>query len=160
NGPLRRPDSQGREARQPAGVSADQVSVRHQPQDGKSARPDRTADTARTRRRGDRMRRREFIAGFGGTVAWPRAARAQQSARVRRVGMLTGLDQSYRAFAAAFREGLSKLGWVEGHNLMTELRFGAADADAIRTYAAELVSLAPDVIVTTTVPATKAVQQQ
>jgi putative tryptophan/tyrosine transport system substrate-binding protein len=55
---------------------------------------------------------------------------------------------------------LSKLAWVEGHNLMTELRFGAADADAIRAYAAELVSLAPDVIVTTTVPATKAVQQQ
>jgi putative tryptophan/tyrosine transport system substrate-binding protein len=79
------------------------------------------------------MRRREFIAGLGGAVAWPVAARAQQSARVRRVGMLTGLDQSYHAFAAAFREGLSKLGWVEGHNLMTELRFGAADADAITT---------------------------
>jgi len=105
------------------------------------------------------MRRREFIAGLG-AAAMPLVARAQQSARVRRVGMLTGLDQSYQAFAAAFREGLSKLGWVEGHNLMTELRFGAADADAIRTYAAELVSLAPDVIVTTTVPATKAVQQQ
>ena len=106
------------------------------------------------------MNRRKFIAGLGGAATWPLAARAQQSERERRVGMLTGLDQSYQAFAAAFREGLSKLGWVEGLNLMTELRFGAGDADAIRTYAAELVSLAPDVIVTTTVPATKAVQQQ
>jgi putative tryptophan/tyrosine transport system substrate-binding protein len=105
------------------------------------------------------MRRREFIAGVG-AAAIPLVARAQQSERMRRVGMLTGLDQSYQAFAAAFREGLSKLGWVEGHNLMTELRFGAGDANAIRTYAAELVSLTPDVIVTTTVPATKAVQQQ
>ena len=106
------------------------------------------------------MRRRDFVTLLGGAATWPLAARAQQSERERRVGMLTGLDQSYQAFAAAFREGLSKLGWVEGHNLMTELRFGAGDADAIRTYAAELVSLAPDVIVTTTVPATKAVQQQ
>ena len=106
------------------------------------------------------MRRRDFVTLLGGAATWPLAARAQQSERERRVGMLTGLDQSYQAFAAAFREGLSKLGWVEGLNLMTELRFGAGDADAIRTYAAELVSLAPDVIVTTTVPATKAVQQQ
>ena len=105
------------------------------------------------------IRRREFIAGISAAV-WPLAARAQQSERVRRVGMLTGLDQSYQALAAAFREGLSKLGWIEGQNLMTELRFGAGDADAIRTYAAELMSLAPDVIFTTTVPATKAVQQQ
>jgi ABC transporter substrate binding protein len=109
------------------------------------------------------IHRRGFIAGVSAPatpVSWPLAARAQQCERVRRVGMLTGLDQSYQAFAAAFREGLSKLGWVEGHNLITELRFGAGDANAIRTYAAELVSLAPDVIVTTTVPATKAVQQQ
>ena len=107
------------------------------------------------------IQRREFMTLIGGAaVEWPLAARAQQPERERRVGMLTGLDQSYQAFAAAFREGLSKLGWVEGLNLMTELRFGAGDADAIRTYAAELVSLAPDVIVTTTVPATKAVQQQ
>jgi putative tryptophan/tyrosine transport system substrate-binding protein len=105
------------------------------------------------------MRRRQFVAGLG-AAAWPLVARAQQSERVRRVGLLTGLDQSYQAFAAAFREGLSKLGWVEGHNLTTELRFGAANADAIRVYAAELVGLAPDVIVTTTVPATRAVQQQ
>ena len=94
------------------------------------------------------MRSRQFIAGLGGAAAWPVMARAQQSERVRRVGVLTGLYQSsYQAFAATFREGLSKLGWVEGHNLMTELRFGAADADAIRNYAAELVSLAPDAIV-------------
>src|ERR1700736_1107138 len=88
----------------------------------------------------------------------PLAARAQQGERVRRIGMVTvGPGQAY---IAAFREGLAKLGWVEARNLRIELRFGGGDADRIRAYAAELVSLAPDVIVTSTVAATKAVQQQ
>jgi putative ABC transport system substrate-binding protein len=103
------------------------------------------------------MRRRDFITLLGAT-AWPLAARAQQGERVRRIGMLTvGPGQAY---IAAFREGLAKLGWVEARNLRIELRFGGGDADRIRAYAAELVSLAPDVIVTSTVAATKAVQQQ
>jgi len=109
------------------------------------------------------MRRREFLAGLGAAAwpgAWPRSGRAQQAERIRRVGFLSGLDQSYQPLFTAFREGLSKLGWVEGRDLRTDLRFGAGDADAIRAYAAELVSLAPDAIVTTTVPATRAVQQQ
>jgi putative ABC transport system substrate-binding protein len=100
------------------------------------------------------MKRRQFITLLGGVAAWPRATRAQQGERVRRIGMLNA-----GGYIAAFRDGLAKLGWVEAHNLRIDLRVGGGDADRIRGYAAELTSLAPDVIVTSTVAATKAVQQ-
>jgi putative tryptophan/tyrosine transport system substrate-binding protein len=90
-------------------------------------------------------------------------ARAQQADRVRRVGVLASAaenDQGYQASIAAFREGLAKLGWVEGRNLRIELRFGAADANRFRAYAAELVKLAPDVIVAEGGAPTGALQQQ
>ena len=70
---------------------------------------------------------------------------------MRRIGWLIGgaeNDPGAPANRAALREGLAKLGWIEGRNLRIELRFGAGDLDRIRAYAAELVSLAPDVIVT------------
>src|SRR6266404_6992156 len=104
------------------------------------------------------MRRREFITLLGGSAAWPIAVRAQQGERVRRIGMLTASGE-FQA-TAAFRDGLAKLGWVEARNLRIDVRFGGDDADRIRAYAAELVSLAPDVIVTGTVAVTRAVQQQ
>jgi len=109
------------------------------------------------------MRRRDLIAGLGSAAAWPLAARAQQTDRVRRIGMAasgTENDQADQAAIAAFREGLAKLGWTEGRNLRIDLRFGGDDADRIRAYAAELVKLAPDVIVTGGGPATRAVQQR
>jgi putative ABC transport system substrate-binding protein len=109
------------------------------------------------------MRRRDFIAAVGGTAAWPLAARAQQGERVRRVGMLmAGVDNDplMLARAATVREGLARFGWVEGRNLRTELRFGTGDTDRMRAGSAELVSFAPDVILTTSTPATKALQQQ
>jgi len=97
------------------------------------------------------VKRREFIAGLGGAVAWPLAARAQQGERVRRVGMLIPFAENDR-FASSvigpFHEELGKLGWVEGLNLITAVRFGEQDADRIRVAAAELVSLMPDVIFT------------
>jgi hypothetical protein len=66
------------------------------------------------------MRRREFVVGLAGSAAWPIAARAQQGERVRRIGVLTGRtenDSTQQALIAALRDGLAKLGWVEGRNL-------------------------------------------
>jgi putative tryptophan/tyrosine transport system substrate-binding protein len=110
------------------------------------------------------IRRRDFITLLGGAVAaWPLAARAQQAERVRRVGVLVGgaeNDPGSFAQMAALREGLAKLGWIEGRNLRIDIRFGANDPDRVRAQAAELVSLPTDVIVTTAAVATRAVQQQ
>jgi len=97
------------------------------------------------------MKRREFITLLGGaaSVAWPLAARAQQSERMRRIGVLhdyAEADLDGKAQVAAFREELQKLGWTEGGNARIDYRSGAADADLVRTYAAEMVALGPDVV--------------
>jgi putative ABC transport system substrate-binding protein len=103
------------------------------------------------------MKRRQFIAGLASTAAWPLvAARAQQGERIRRIGYLGVGDDG--PVGPALREELAKLGWVEGRNLRLEVRFGANDEDRIRTYAAELVGLAPDVIVSSGSAPTRAVQ--
>ena len=106
--------------------------------------------TARARRRGDRMRRREFITLLGGAAAaWPLAARAQQGERMRRIGVLMSLaadDPEGQARIAAFLQALQQLGWTDGRNVRIDTRWAAGDADRIRRYAAELVALAPDVI--------------
>jgi putative tryptophan/tyrosine transport system substrate-binding protein len=107
--------------------------------------------------------RRDFIAGLGGAAAWPLVARAQQGDRVRRVGVLTIRTENEpiaQPLIVVFREGMTKLGWVEGRNLRLDIRFGGADPSRLRAYAAELVSLDPDVIATSTAQATRAVQQQ
>jgi putative ABC transport system substrate-binding protein len=107
------------------------------------------------------MRRRTFIALLAGAAAaWPHAARAQQSARIRRVGVLMGTAQSDplgQQRIAALRSGLQQLGWHEGGNLQLELRWAAADAERLKNYTAELVRLAPDVIVSNGTPATAAI---
>jgi putative ABC transport system substrate-binding protein len=96
------------------------------------------------------MKRREFITLIGGAVAaWPVAARAQQTERVRRVGVLMsvaadGPDGQPRL--AAFLKGLQELGWTDGRNVRIDLRWGAGDAERTRNYVAELVALGPDVI--------------
>jgi putative tryptophan/tyrosine transport system substrate-binding protein len=109
------------------------------------------------------MKRREFIAGLGAAV-WPLVALAQQGGRVRRIGVLQTLgsenDQVQQSYLRSSRDALAKLGWIEGRNLRTDVRFGAGEADRIRALAAELVSLNPEVIATGGVPATIAVQQQ
>jgi putative ABC transport system substrate-binding protein len=96
------------------------------------------------------MRRREFITLFGvAALAGPRAVRAQQADRVRRVGVLMSRaagDPEEQARFAGFLQGLQKLGWTDGRNVRIDYRWAAADADRSRTYAAELVALAPDVI--------------
>jgi len=99
------------------------------------------------------MRRREFITLIGGAAAaWPLAARAQQAERVRRIGVLMSLganDAEGQARLAAFLQGLQQLGWIDGRNVRIDTRWGAGDADRTRRYAAELVALAPDVILAT-----------
>jgi putative ABC transport system substrate-binding protein len=108
------------------------------------------------------MRRREFIAAMGGaTFAF--AARADAPNRVRTVGVLlfgAEDDPVAKTRLEGLRRGLQKLDWAEGRNLRIEARFGAADPGRIRSYAKELVGLAPDVIVTGAAPATTAVLAQ
>jgi ABC-type uncharacterized transport system substrate-binding protein len=96
------------------------------------------------------MRRRDFIKVIiGFAAAWPLGARAQQADRIRRIGVLMGLaadDSEGQARVAAFLRGLQEAGWVVGRNVQIDYRWSAGDADRGRRYAAELVALAPDVI--------------
>jgi putative ABC transport system substrate-binding protein len=94
--------------------------------------------------------RRKFIAALGSAATWPLAARAQQPEQMRRIGVLFGAaanDSTTQAFYAALLQGLQQLGWTDGRNVHIDPRFGAGNAADIRKYAAELVALAPDVIV-------------
>src|SRR5215472_15975293 len=98
------------------------------------------------------MKRREFITLLGGAAASPLAARAQQAERMRRVGWLTSQaadDPVPQAYIAALLQGLQELGWSVGRNVRIDYRWGAANAELKRRYAAELIVLSPDVIVTT-----------
>src|SRR5215470_11937913 len=108
---------------------------------------------------GEAMRRSEFIKGIAGTAAWPLTARAQQGERMRRIGVLSSGgavdDSETKTFLAAFRQGLEQLGWTEGRNVQIDARFGQGDADRARKYAAELVALTPDVILTSGAAATE-----
>jgi putative tryptophan/tyrosine transport system substrate-binding protein len=110
------------------------------------------------------MRRREFLGVIGGAAVWPLAARAQQPAdRMRRVGVLMGWaenDSDAQAWVAAFREGLQKLGWTEGHNIRIDTRWAAADVASMKRFAKELVALQPDLILSHTTPTTTALLQQ
>jgi putative tryptophan/tyrosine transport system substrate-binding protein len=108
------------------------------------------------------VKRREFITLLGGAaVAWPLAARAQQTERVRRIGLLMGAadDPEGQARVTALKRGLQDLGWTDGRNIQIETRFGGADAGRIRAQAAELVALAPDVLVGQTTPVVRALRQ-
>jgi ABC-type uncharacterized transport system substrate-binding protein len=105
------------------------------------------------------MNRREFITLLGGAAAWPLAARAQQSERMRRIGVLMPVaagDPAAQARLVAFVQGLQEQGWTVGRNVQLDIRWAAGEPELFRRYAAELVALAPDVIlgaVTTSVRA-------
>jgi putative ABC transport system substrate-binding protein len=89
---------------------------------------------------------------LGGAAAWPVAARAQRGERVRRIGWLTSQaadDPVPQAYIAALLQGLQEFGWTVGRNVRIDYRWGAANAELKRRYAAELIALAPDVVVTT-----------
>jgi putative ABC transport system substrate-binding protein len=96
------------------------------------------------------IERRKFLATLlGGAGAWPLAASARQRERMRRIAVLSGLaadDQDNKVRLAAFQQRLQQLGWTDGHNVRIDYRFAAANAENYRKYAAELVALAPDVI--------------
>src|SRR5262245_50811855 len=108
------------------------------------------------------IRRREFIFTLGGVAAWPLAARAQQQAeRMRLIGVLMGgpkSDPEDQARLAAFLDELHQLGWTDGRNVRIETRY-AVGADLYRTYAAELLGLAPDVILASASASVAALQQ-
>jgi putative tryptophan/tyrosine transport system substrate-binding protein len=96
------------------------------------------------------MRRRDFITVISSLAAWPLAARAQQPERVRRIGVLTGGTASDepegQARVTALLQGLERSGWADGRNVAIDFRWGLGSVDSLRKYAAELVALAPDVI--------------
>src|SRR4029077_13417150 len=95
------------------------------------------------------MRRREFISLLGSAATWPRAARAQQPERMRRIGVLLSAsadDSEFQVWVGAFLQGLALLGWTIGRNVRIDTRWATSDAAEIRRHAAELVTLAPDVI--------------
>ena len=108
------------------------------------------------------MRRREFITLLGGAAAWPLAARAQQSDRMRRIGVLMNVaadDAEAPARVGAFSQGLAELGWTIGRNVRIDYRWYAGNADAARKYAAELDALAPDVVLASGTLGVTAIQQ-
>jgi len=108
------------------------------------------------------IRRREFIAGFGGAAAWPLAARTQQPTRMRRIGVLNSVaadDPQSQRRMTALAQGLQQLGWTDGRNVLIETRWGAGDAERLRRYAVELVASAPDVIVAATTSSMVPLQQ-
>ncbi len=110
------------------------------------------------------MGRRNFIVGLAcTTAAWPLIARAQQAERMRRIGVIMGFaetDLGAQAQVAALRQGLRKLGWEEGRNILIDVRFPAADASKIRGTLLELMSFTPDVMVTSTNLVTQVVQAE
>ena len=94
------------------------------------------------------MRRREFITFLGGAAMWPLTAGAQQGG-IRRIGVLlssTADDPEYQDRLTAFLQGLAQLGWIAGRNIRIDIRWGSFDAERARKHVAEIVALAPDVI--------------
>src|SRR5262249_47180889 len=118
--------------------AAGQIRACLQSQGGPRARAHDSAPPARPRRRGDRMRRREFIAMIGGAAAWPLAARAQQSNQTRRIGVLMGpaeSDPEGQSEITAFRRGLRDLGWTGGRNVRIAYRWAGGDTDGMQIFA-------------------------
>jgi putative ABC transport system substrate-binding protein len=107
------------------------------------------------------MKRRAFITLLGGAAAWPLAAGAQQTDRVRRIGVLmAGGRGPGLPSVSAFTQALAGLGWTDGRNVRMDPRWAGGDISRIRALAKELVGLQPDIILTQGVPATAAVQRE
>jgi putative ABC transport system substrate-binding protein len=114
-------------------------------------------------RRGGAVKRRDVLALFGVAAAWPLAALAQQSEKMRRIGVLSSLaetDVEAQAWDDAFRKRLVELGWIDGRSIRIDYRWGAGSVDRLRLFARELVQLNPDALVTISTPATAALQTE
>jgi putative ABC transport system substrate-binding protein len=106
--------------------------------------------------------RRDFITLLGGAAAWPMAARAQQE-RMRRIGVLTNLDEAdpeLKGWLTAFQVELQKLGWAQGRNISFEYRWPGSDEQRLQSSAADLVKAAPDVIFAAATPALVALHRE
>src|SRR5262249_11967820 len=149
--PQRRPRAQdfaGHEARRLAGRAAHEVRLGDQSQDCEGDWPHYPGILPSARRRGDRMRRRTFISLLGAVGAW-RLAPSEGEPAMPGVGVLNDIEEGEpfgQAQLAAFRDELGKLGGTDGSNVRIDYRTGAADSDAIRTYAAEIIASRPDVV--------------
>src|SRR5262249_39327257 len=147
---LYRPRPQGREARGPAGSAGDQVRTGDQRRDRPDTRPDRARQATGSRRRGDRVKRREFIMLLGGAAAaaWRLAARAQQPA-MPTIGVLgVATASAWNPWVTAFIQRLRELGWIEGRTVAIEYRWADGRSERFPELAAEFVRLKVDVIVT------------
>ena len=109
------------------------------------------------------MKRREFITLLGSAVAWPLAARAQQGERTPRIGFLTTLsenDPEVKGWLAAFQAEMQKLGWTLGRNFSMKYRWPGSNEQRLRSSAAELVKMAPDLIFVAATPALAALHRE
>jgi putative tryptophan/tyrosine transport system substrate-binding protein len=108
------------------------------------------------------MRRRDFIAGLGIAASWPVLVQAQQTTPIRHIGVLSALsehDPQQRSYITAFQQELGKLGWTDGGNIQIDYRWGDANIERIRAFAADLVALHPDVLFVGGTPALAALRQ-
>jgi len=108
------------------------------------------------------IRRREFITLLGGAAAWPMAVRAQQGDRVRRIGVLMGLNENdpvAKTYVSAFTQALADLGWTDGRNIRIDQRWGSADIKRMQAFARELITLKPDVILGSSTPVIATLQR-
>src|SRR4029077_5994732 len=156
---LRRPRPQRREACGPSSSSANQISACDQPQNREGARPDRSRQAAGPCRRGDRVRRREFITLLGGAATgWPLSARSQQL-KVAQIGVLVLTNPDGQSLTRELRLGLRDLGYSEGQNFVFQLRSADGDAARLSHLATELVRSQVDVVVATFTPCALAAKQ-
>ena len=110
------------------------------------------------------MRRRDFVTAIvGSATAWPLTARAQQTGQVRRIGVLMGwasTDLKGHALLTEFTRHLAELGWTEGRNVRTDVRWGGSNVDLLHTLAKELIGLQPDVLLASSTPTTAALARE
>ena len=110
------------------------------------------------------MRRRDFVTAIvGSATAWPLTARAQQTGQVRRIGVLMGwasTDLEGHALLTEFTRHLAELGWTEGRNVRTDVRWGGSNVDLLHTLAKELIGLQPDVLLASSTPTTAALARE